>query len=165
MAGLIGAISLSGDKQLLGKLKRISEYAENKLARQGLVLAAAPIIKAAKANIATKGASRNRKGEFRASGKPVSDTGNLRKSIGWRLKTYRRSGVIVLVLGPRWPLGAHGHLIEFGTKLRTTQTGASRGVGPALPFLRPAWDANIGKAKSILQEVARLGILKTAQSK
>jgi len=160
MAGSIGAISLSGDKQLQRKLQRISDYVETKLSRDALKQAAAPIIKAAKANIATKGASRKRKREFNIGGKPVSGTGNLRKSIGYRMKTYKTSGVLVLVLGPRWPLGAHGHLVEFGTQARFTADGVFRGIGPAKPFLRPAWDANIGQAKRIIQSVARLGILK-----
>lgn len=158
----IGAISLSGDKELKRKLQRISDAAERKVGRQALVQAARPIIQAAKANISMKGASRKRRREFRAAGKPGSVTGNLRKSIGYRLKTYKRTGVMVLVLGPRWPQGAHGHLLEYGTAQRQTSEGLNRGIGPALPFLRPAWDANIGRAKAILQDVTRIGILAAA---
>jgi HK97 gp10 family phage protein len=68
------------------------------------------------------------------------DTGDLAASIDVRTtltKRQRRGRGFRLpsvFIGPSWPKGAHGHLIEFGTvKMR------------ARPFLRPAWDA--GKAR------------------
>jgi len=36
--------------------------------------------------------------------------------------------------------GAHAVLAEFGTSLRKTKKGASRGSTAATPFLRPAWE-------------------------
>lgn len=101
---------------------------------------------------------------------PISndkDPGLLRKSMspgrGIRIKAYRRTGVTMAVIGPSWPLGAHGHLIEFGTQLRTTKTGASRGVGPAMPFLRPAFDANVGRAQRIIASVMAAGLAAAAK--
>ena len=160
----VAGISLSGDKQLARKLQRVSKAVETKLARSALVVAARPIIQAAKSNIGPRRLSRKRERMFRASGKPVSHTGNLRKSIGWRIKAYRRNSVLVLVLGPRWPLGAHGHLVEFGTVQRYGPDGKSTGIGPALPFLRPAFDANIGKAKALMHGVMSLGLETAARA-
>lgn len=34
----------------------------------------------------------------------------------------------------------HAHLVEFGTRRRKTRKGANRGVMPAHPFVRPAFD-------------------------
>lgn len=39
----------------------------------------------------------------------------------------------------------HAHLAEFGTAERHTHRGKSTGTMPRKPFMRPAWDANIGR--------------------
>jgi len=83
---------------------------------------------------------------------PVDD-GSLRDSvaIAARLapsvaKVARRLGdpksSVQLYLGPKWPEGAHGHLVEFGTAPRVKKsTGQAVGAMPAQPFMRPAWEA------------------------
>jgi len=105
--------------------------------------AAAPIVREAKQRV------------------PV-DTGKLKRSIGRRFKFYRGTGTDVVVIGPRQRRGDekvrstgllstkttiikaiegyHGHLVEYGTVARYTKSGAFRGIGPAQPFMRPAWD-------------------------
>lgn len=57
---------------------------------------------------------------------PVN-TGGLRDSIIVR-RDPRRPGLVIV--GPKYPEGAHGHLVEFGT---------AQGAAPH-PFLRPAFD-------------------------
>ena len=158
----IAAIALSGDKQLARKLMRLHRVAEDKLAKHSLVSAAKPMIKAIRQNIGGKRMTKKRRAEFAARGMPGSVTGNLRRSIGYRLRQYKRTGVIILVLGPRWPLGAHGHLVEFGTAPRYTSDGKFVGKMPAMPFMRNAWDANIAQCRKIIQEVQRIGILREA---
>ena len=102
------------------------------------------------------------------SSAPASE-GNLKKSMspgrGIRIKTYRYSGVTIAVVGPSWPLGAHGHLVEFGTKMRKTKNGRSTGVGPAKPFLRPAFDANVGLAQRIIASVMASGLAAAANKR
>ena len=65
-------------------------------------------------------------------------TGALRKSIG--VQTSRRRFGLVKI-GPRWPQGAHGHLVEFGTAHSAPQ-----------PWLRPAFDAMKGAALAKIGE-------------
>lgn len=70
---------------------------------------------------------------------PVGLTGNLADSIGI-VKTQELGGIAV---GPRIGgnyKGFAGHLVEYGTKRRRTRRGANRGVMPAKPFERPAWE-------------------------
>lgn len=160
----IGGISLAGDKQLSRRLMKLHPALQKKIAKDALVKASRPMIKAIKGNIGGLRVSKKRQAEFEAAGFPGSVTGNLRKSIGYRLRQYRTSGVIILVLGPRNPEGAHGHLVEYGTAPRFTADGSFRGKMPALPFMRPAWDATIGTSRQVMQSTVRLGILKEASS-
>ncbi len=73
---------------------------------------------------------------------PVGPTGNLKKSIGQKVARYSGSGVAIGFIGPRWPLGAHGHLVEHGTKARYAKDGDFRGVMQPKPFLAPWYEHN-----------------------
>lgn len=90
------------------------------------------------------------------------DTGSLKKALGQKVKTYRRSKTVVSIVGARSILyqtskgkrnpANYAHLPELGTK---------RGV-KAMPFMRPAWDAAapdarlaaINKMKEVFQKEA-----------
>lgn len=70
---------------------------------------------------------------------PVGPSGDLADSIG-TIKTQELGGIAA---GPRIGggyKGFAGHLVEYGTKKRRTRRGANRGVMPAKPFVRPAWE-------------------------
>jgi len=58
-------------------------------------------------------------------------------------------------IGPSWPEGAHGVLVEFGTQNRSTKKGVNKGSTAAHPFMRPAWEA--GKARALNEFGERLG--------
>ena len=74
------------------------------------------------------------------------DTGSLKKSLGQRVKTYRRSGVVTSIIGARSKRyetekgrrnpAYYAHLLELGRK----------GVS-ARPFMRPAWDSSASAAR------------------
>lgn len=77
---------------------------------------------------------------------PVGLTGLLADSIGV-VKGKELGGIIV---GPRIGgqyKGFAGHLDEYGTKRRRTRRGANRGVMPAKPFERPAWEQTDGEVE------------------
>lgn len=135
-------LDVLGDKALLKKLARFSGGVQRRIVRRPLSAALTPINKAAK--------------RFA----PVR-TGALKKSIGKKVKMYRK-GAVWGGVGPRvgeqyvvveQVTGAGGetrakrnnpsnyaHLVEFG------QEGA-----PARPFLRPALDSKRGEAVGILK--------------
>ena len=107
-------------------------------------------------------------------------TGQLRKSLGRRVRVYRRSRVVVGIVGPRRGFkvvvggvpvdpARYAHLVEFGRAAVRAKEGGllssektavapdqprvfGRSVGPVppRPFLRPAWDAHKARAKFVL---------------
>ena len=71
-----------------------------------------------------------------ASAAAPKDTGALAESLALstrltkgQRRRRRKKGDVELFLGPTYPSGAHGHLVEFGTAHMAKR-----------PFLRPAWD-------------------------
>jgi HK97 gp10 family phage protein len=88
-----------------------------------------------------------------------TETGALKKSIGQRVKTYRRNKTVTSIVGARSKRYAtdkgnrnpayYAHLVEMGTAPHRTGRKKSfyrRGAGmhpgsKAQPFMRPAWDA------------------------
>lgn len=96
---------------------------------------------------------------------PEGPTGNLVTSIGAIRRPFRSADALGETwVGPRRRkpyMGKHGHLIELGTKKRRTKRGFNRGSGPALPFVRPAFEATkaiveglmIGEIRKIINKV------------
>lgn len=90
------------------------------------------------------------------------DTGSLKKSLGQKVKTYRRNKTVTSIVGARSKRyetakgrrnpANYAHLPELGTK---------RGV-KAKPYMRPAWDAaapaarqaTIDKMKQVFEKEA-----------
>lgn len=66
-------------------------------------------------------------------------------------KLFRKRGEIAVYAGPGGPKGAHGHLVEFGTRPRFHNNGKFVGIMPAFPFMRPAWDANANAALATMR--------------
>lgn len=155
-----GGLVLTGERQLSRKLMRLQPAVQKKIGKDALVKAARPIIRATKANIGGSRLSKKRRAELKALGFPRDFTGNLRRSIGYRLRRYGKR--LIIVLGPRRPKGAHGHLVEYGTAPRYTDGGEFRGKMPALPFMRPAWDTNLPTAQAIMRSIVQAGILREA---
>lgn len=78
------------------------------------------------------------------------ETGSLKKALGQRIKTYRRSKTVAAIVGPRSKRydtskgrrnpANYAHLVELGTRPHSIGRGTHPGR-PARPFMRPAWDA------------------------
>lgn len=134
-----------GDKLLQLRLNQLgkiySPRAPQRVIKAALKKGGAVILKEAKRR-APKSKSGSRKDR---------PPGNLRRSMmvskGRRLRKYP-SGNLLAILGPQWPLGAHGTIVERGTARRQTSGGADRGKMPAIPFLEPAF---AGKQKEVLK--------------
>ncbi len=105
-------------------------------------------------------------------------TGLLRKSIGYKVKTYRASKTVIVLIGPRkgyrfqvkgkWVNPTkYAHLVEFGRKRviagqsrkgatkatiltdRTNFFGKEVAMVAPHPFMRSAWDGNRGRVAAI----------------
>lgn len=110
-------IGIEGDKKLLKKLDRMDRRVARSIKRKALRAGSVIILRAVR-----KATPRH--------------TGNLRRSMTRKFKTYGDN--VIVVIGPSWPKGAHGHLVEFGTRPRATASGRSTGVMPASSFFEKA---------------------------
>jgi HK97 gp10 family phage protein len=91
---------------------------------------------------------------------PVGETGNLADSIGGEKVPIAKANSLGEVrVGPRRTRqhrGHHAHLVEKGTKRRTTDSGANRGIMPAEPLAEPAFEQTKGKVEqNIAQEIGK----------
>lgn len=145
--------------QLVAQLRRSTGDREGirDVAEAGLAEASGVIVQSAKENLQRSTSPKAR--------------GQLAESIGFVIRRYVGRGFTQSIIGPSWPLGAHGHLFELGTqerprsysgdklnrrdkrKLRKQFIAAMGTTGrmPAKPFLRPAFDENAERARSIIR--------------
>lgn len=90
------------------------------------------------------------------------DTGSLKKSLGQKVKQYRRSKAVTSIIGARSKRyetakgnrnpANYAHLVELGTK----GTGTHPGIA-AKPFMRPAWDASSPAArKAVIDKMTQV---------
>jgi HK97 gp10 family phage protein len=129
-------IQITGQADIAKALDEISRASKGKIGLKAIITALTPIVD-------------------RAQELAPTDTGNLRDSIGFRTKAYRRGGHIFAVIGPRkgfrGPDGRlaskYAHLVEYG------HTKKGGGMVAAQPFMRPAFAENSGKA---VQDMARV---------
>lgn len=89
---------------------------------------------------------------------PVGRTGRLADSIGSVKTPYASAGTIgEVIVGPRKKSGGNvAHLMEFGTVMRQTKSGANRGRVIGRPFIAPSFDQTKGDViRSIEVELAK----------
>jgi len=77
---------------------------------------------------------------------PLGPTGHLKKSVKAKqlkqISNYPRSAAAAVDR----KIAPHAHLIEYGTRPRIQKTtGRPTGIGPAIPFFRPAVDTNVAR--------------------
>ena len=125
-------VQMTGGKELVRKLKRLDQKVRKRIARKALRGAANPIRDDAKANV------------------PVAE-GKLKRSLRTRVQVSSRTQAAFVEA--RWPMGAHAHLVEFGTVERVRKSGGSTGAMPAQPFLRPAFDRHVRTAPAIMGRI------------
>ena len=134
-------VQLQGLQQLINHLNTLKRALRSKILRKAVGKAVQPIMKDAKARV------------------PVRH-GLLKKAMGFRVRTLRKNGVVVGIVGPRTGFRTqvgvdrngkpiygnptrYAHLVEYGT-VRAA----------AKPFLRPAWSAGRNQAAVTLARVA-----------
>ena len=131
------SFKIHGLGELMNALEQLPTLSMQKgVVRRALEKAAVPVQDAAKINAQL----------LPFDSKKIADSiriGQLKKS--QRPKGRRDRTTVTRYIGSSHPLA---HLFEFGTGeretlgLKTMPAGLKRGYIPAMPFLRPAWDAN-----------------------
>jgi hypothetical protein len=72
----------------------------------------------------------------------------LRNTIQLRVKQYDRAWV--LLVGPKWPAGSHGHNVEFGHRIARSERGRFQNVVGARKKMRPREFSATGRTRAVL---------------
>ncbi len=135
-------VKLTGVAEIDKVLKGLPKQLNHKILQSAHVQAVKPLVNKAKLTA------------------PEGPTGNLVDSIGAvKLPVRRATSLGEVHVGPRRGgrnKGHHGHLVEYGTKPRSTKSGANRGRMKAEPFMDPAWESTKNKVQvSINDELGK----------
>ncbi len=141
--------NLQGVNEMLAKLTGIDRKMRKKVARKAVAQGSTVLLRAMKPDT-------------------PEATGLMKRSLGKKVVTIKRSGVVVAFVRPRPGQGAmalrnghpvysdpakYGHLVELGTKPH----GAHPGTKPR-PFMRPALDASKSSIMASMENVVRNGL-------
>jgi len=180
-------MSTGGDKQLYAVLGELGDKIFHDVTTKAMVEAAKPIRRSARAicrqkvgrrsearllrlhrarmeRLATQPQRRNRRKYKPPTEKQATKTGQLARSIRWRVKKYTKQGVVYVAVGPGWPQGAHGHLIEYGHEPSGWYKKQNRAKRVrAISFMRPAFDAHKYEALQLSIQYHRARLERAAQ--
>lgn len=124
--GAGGLTQVAGLKSLELFLKMLPQNIQRRVIRKALRKAAVPIVKQTRKEARKVAKSPFTPGYKRKKGK------HLYASVGTRLKTYTKGGVVFLAAGFMHREGGyHGHLVEEGHRIVTGGTIASKSGGKA----------------------------------
>ena len=161
------SIKLEGFKELEAKLAELPSNIGRAAARRGMKKASEGMADAMRQlaprddgdliesiGIAVKSKNRAGLAEFSS----VLRGGGSKDEAVAALRTARRTGAsietgtrITVNVGPSAP---HSKLVEFGTKPRYQKSGKYVGIGPAQPFVRPAFDREkVAAVEAIKREI------------
>lgn len=141
---------ITGHTELAKALQGLSAKVAQGVAMQAMEVAVQPVVEAAR-NLT-----------------PVGETGELKRSIGFAVRQYRKGRLTFGVVGPRRGFGVpdestktgmtdpanYAHLVEYGHAV----AGNAAGWVEAKPFMRPAWDATAPTVMKLLGQELGAGI-------
>lgn len=146
---------LTGLRDVLGRVQRLgSQTVRSRVTRKAVDKASQP-------------AAKTMKRLAPASEQGPLIPGLLKKSVGRKIKVYRNSGIVVMVVGPRSGfrrvVGSrkdgrpivqnptkYAHLVEYGH--------GGPAPAPPHPFARPTWDQTRSSAEAILRSELLAGV-------
>ncbi len=164
---------VTGLEDLFKRMEGLKAAVQKKILRKALGEASKVVLKAAKASL---------------DGMTSGDaTGQTRRSLGRRTKTFRNTGVVVVIIGPRtgfkvalpggqWHNPTNiAHLIERGRQAvaarnqrvlsnRVKVFGKVVAAVPARPFMQTAWNSQLANVERIVREKILEGIEEAAKS-
>ena len=163
------SVRIDGLKPLLKRLKELPPRVQRHVLRPAVTKASTPIVKTAK-RLAPEGEGLTPDGRERP---------HLKKTITkTRAKLSRKTGTVVVVVGPEKNKAPHSHLVHDGTVPHTITLTKPLQLGrvtlpagfvihhpgsKANPFLSNAVEANRSKSQGILKREIRAGIEKQAK--
>lgn len=153
---------LEGQGQLIRSLDLLAQRTRRRILKAAVKAAARPILTDAKRRARKLG--RGSESTFQRDIRREAQEHRLYETIKAVTRTYRGSGTCVDILGPVYGAqygykGNIGHLIEEGhAKVLWGRRTGDR--VRACPFMKPAFDANVGRAKQRMVDKVRIGILR-----
>lgn len=150
---------VDGAADVMRAFAELSTGAQRRVARPAVREASTPVLRAIRKNAPRKKDPR---------------TGQLRKSITRRLKTYKHSGAVIAIIGPRRKFitqdkygrkvnpTKYAHLVEFGTAAHRVGNRMHPGAKPK-PFMRPGWESSSATAMATMHRRLRIEIEKEGQ--
>lgn len=161
-------LAIEGVGQTLRNLRELPRAVQNQVLRPAVTRAAQPVLKEARV-LAPVGDGLTPDGRQRPH---LAKT--LRKT---RAKVYRKTGTVLVVLGPEKNKAPHSHLVHDGTKSHTIVLGKAAVLKNVIlpagtkiehpgakenPFMDDAAAATKGQSKAILEDMIGKGIEKQA---
>lgn len=128
--------TFTGDKELERVLLKLPERVQSRVLKSAIRVAGKPIVKSQRSAVKKK-VGRDAQGRF-TSDETSRSTGNLAKSVGTSLKTFKGSGNTVLFIGPR-----KGFVAPNGEEAAKYGIGIERGWRnrTPIPFMRQSFEA------------------------
>jgi HK97 gp10 family phage protein len=144
-----GGVKLEGFTELEKDLKTLGERVQRKVLRSAVSAAATPVLKAAKA-------------------KTPKQSGTLKKSLGRKIVTNKKTQSVTAIIGPRRGVtgeyegkervpSRYAHLVENG------HIDSAGNYVPGQPFLNPAMSEEEASAMTKLKDKLKEGIEKEAK--
>lgn len=152
-----GWVEVQGLKEFENQLKRLDESMQRKQIMSLIRRVAGPVEKAAKLEAAMI--------ETRALQAGRITTGNLEDSIGrirGKAKEYPNIQVAPRAKG-RFK-GFHAQLVQFGTSVRKTRTGANRGAAKPDPFMTRAFNKTLNSVRADFEKQIAKQVEKNAKT-
>jgi len=147
-------LQITGLKEIEEVFKQLPQAVNKRIVTKALTKASQPVKEAAKSIVR-------------------KDDGGLAESIVVSTRLFRKQkkfgsfkvGDITIYVGPSFPKGSHGILVEFGTKARVQKTtGRSTGTMPSIPFMRPAWDSTKSRVIAAIHKELWESMVKVVRS-
>jgi hypothetical protein len=184
------ALAMTGDAELIAWFEQLPATLARKYLRKSVADFGRKVNKAARANLRTFGIKSRTKKNLRVIKASAHDVAlgiadrttiglarslTVRPSGSWPSKAQlAAAGVIAAAFGPRWPEGAHAHLVEFGHDIYTPFGQGNIRHKKAIPtgerttpkpFYRPAVDSTKPQFIPMMAQSLRTGMEREAAAK
>lgn len=121
-------------------LHKVEKELRGKILRKAMKASQAPVVRLSKSKLSAV--------------QTDEATGQLVRSLKVKTKVTQRSAYAIT--GPKWPVGAHGHLVELGHEASGWYTGGER--VPGKEFLAPAADSTKTVQQQLLINELKNGV-------
>lgn len=147
-----------GNLDLLDFLNQLDNKLRNNIIRKMVSAAGQLLVQEVRKQIAIRDMPHSRAKGKKKKQLKAEGTVPLKYTISKRVWSKPHKGIIGCVVGPTWPKGAHGHLVEFGHKITGHATWKVR--APSIRFRKGRINVKF-KTRKIGRNIVRRGGVRT----